>query len=166
MKELNDLIDSYQRVGMLCNKVSTDTVIRELKKSLGPSVPQFVADWYENHKDDLEYDIWEYLIHWGEQQSSEFYEWMNYASNKPIQTLFSMHQFGYTVIKEKHYIVSVKGIMESSKVLKHLITTDSWFFSNIEESHYYRTKHTMEELQRAGFSSVFGNALFEVEEVE
>lgn len=91
---------------------------------------------------------------------------MNHSDNKPIQTLINMHQYGYNVTKLKHYIVSVKGIMESSKVLNHLIDTDSWFFANIEESPSYKTKHTMEELQRAGFGSVFGNALFEVEEVK
>lgn len=26
-----------------------------------PVVPQYVADWYEGHKNDLNEDIWEYL---------------------------------------------------------------------------------------------------------
>ena len=29
---------------------------------LVPEVPQYVADWYEEHKDNLEYDIWEYIF--------------------------------------------------------------------------------------------------------
>lgn len=73
MKALNDLIDNYQRVGMFCDKISTDVVIRELKglkKSLKPSVPPFVADWYENHKDDLEYYIWKYIYYTGTNNKS------------------------------------------------------------------------------------------------
>ena len=75
-----------------------DKIRQELNK---PVVTQFVADWYEKHKDDLEYDIWEYILHWGKQQKSEFYEWMNHANNKPFQTLVNMHQFGYEVEKRE-----------------------------------------------------------------
>lgn len=26
-----------------------------------PVVPQYVADWYEEHKDNLEYNIWDWM---------------------------------------------------------------------------------------------------------
>ena len=88
--------------GTVVEGISTKTTIKLIEQLDEPEkvkVPQFVADWYEKHKDNLEYDIWEYILHWGKQQKSEFYEWMNYASNKPFQTLANMHQFGYEVEK-------------------------------------------------------------------
>ncbi|MHA2655213.1 DUF1642 domain-containing protein [Streptococcus agalactiae] len=72
-----------------------------------PEVPQFVADWYEKHKDSLEYCIWEYITEWDNQEKDDFFDFMNYSTFKPIQTLVNMHQFGYTVEKEKLYTVEI-----------------------------------------------------------
>ncbi|HEN8903927.1 TPA: DUF1642 domain-containing protein [Streptococcus agalactiae] len=72
-----------------------------------PKVPQFVADWYEKHKDSLEYCIWEYITEWDNQEKDDFFDFMNYSTFKPIQTLVNMHQFGYTVEKEKLYTVEI-----------------------------------------------------------
>lgn len=79
-----------------------DKIRQELNK---PVVPQFVADWYEEHKDDLEFHIWDYILDWYEQEESEFKVWMNYSRNKPIKTLINMKQFGYKVEKKKRYLV-------------------------------------------------------------
>ena len=79
-----------------------DKIRQELNK---PVVPQFVADWYEGHKDDLEFHIWDYILDWHKQEESEFKVWMNYSRNKPIKTLINMKQFGYKVEKEKRYLV-------------------------------------------------------------
>lgn len=32
-----------------------------------PVVPQYVADWYEEHKGDIDYSFWEYLVDWEQQ---------------------------------------------------------------------------------------------------
>ncbi|HEO4912137.1 TPA: DUF1642 domain-containing protein [Streptococcus agalactiae] len=72
-----------------------------------PEVPQFVAEWYEKHKDSLEYCIWEYISEWDNQEKDDFFDFMNYSTFKPIQTLVNMHQFGYTVEKEKLYTVEI-----------------------------------------------------------
>lgn len=126
-------------------------------------VPQFVSDWYEEHKDNLEYDIWEYLLHWNKQQNSEFYEWMNHANYKPLQTLANMHQFGYEVEKEKRYIVKLKN---NTKEVDYLVDTANngfRFYSTIYTN--YRA-HTRKELEDAGFGWVFSCEGMEVEEVE
>lgn len=128
-----------------------------------PVVPQFVADWYKNHKDDLEYDIWEYMINWNKQQNSEFYEWMNHANNKPLQTLANMHQFGYEVEKEKRYILKLKN---NTKEVDYLVDTANngfRFYSTIYTN--YRA-HTRKELEDAGFGWLFDCPGMEVEEVE
>ena len=134
--------------------------IRDLQQLDEPQkvvVPQFVADWYEKHKDDLEYDIWEYILHWGKQQKSEFYEWMNHANNKPFQTLANMHQFGYEVEKEPKYTVKIKAT-------KHYFAKDG--NGRIFFSLKYESAFTKIELEKANLDWVFDCEGTEVEEVE
>lgn len=69
-----------------------------------PVVPQFVADWYEENKDSFDYNLWKYLTDWKEQEPSDFKNWIN-DRNNAFQTLVNMHQFDYTVEKEKQYEV-------------------------------------------------------------
>lgn len=141
------------------NKKVVLEAVEQLSEPEKVKVPQFVADWYEKHKDDLEYDIWEYILHWGKQQKSEFYEWMNHANNKPFQTLVNMHQFGYDVEKEKQYIVKLKN---GQPLVKAPLGGKFYFNQNITAGNY---KATRKELEDAGFGEVFNSPLFEVEEV-
>jgi gp178 len=159
-----ELIEKYEYLNHDCfRRVDTSGVLRDLKQLDEPKkvkVPQFVADWYEKHKDDLEYDIWEYILHWGKQQKSEFYEWMNHANNKPFQTLVNMHQFGYEVEKEKRYIVSLKN---GQPLVKTPLGGNFYFNQNITAEN---CKATRKELEKAGFGWVFDCEGVEVEEVE
>ena len=169
-KELIERIEGLKNIfGNECEYVKIDFVIElasELDEPEKVKVPQFVAEWYEKHKDNLEYDIWEYILHWGKQQKSEFYEWMNYASNKPFQTLANMHQFGYEVEKEKRYIVKFKGFNPSYIILKYHSYDKTWFLGGEQEYEFYRTKHTRKELEEAGFGWVFDCPGIKVREVE
>lgn len=79
------------------------------------TVPQFVADWYEENKDSFDYNLWEYLVDWEEQEPSDFKNWINNRNNA-FQILVNMHQFGYTVEKEKRYTVKDEKL-ESSVLL-------------------------------------------------
>ncbi|MFR3361811.1 MAG: DUF1642 domain-containing protein [Enterococcus canintestini] len=75
------------------------------------AVPDYVAEWFEIHKDELEYHIWHLII-----KSSEDYAdyesdktdmryWIQYAPYHPIETLFRMKD-GYTIkIKPKRWVV-------------------------------------------------------------
>lgn len=164
-----ELIEKYEYLSHDCFRmVDTSEVLRDLKQLDEPKkvkVPQFVVDWYEEHKDDLEYDIWEYILHWGKQQKSEFYEWMNHANNKPLQTLANMHQFGYEVEKEPRYIVKVKSTKCSTTSLVFSTLTGAWFFS-VAIYQGVRFKHTRKELEEADFGWVFDCEGIEIEEVE
>nr|DAQ97442.1 MAG TPA: Protein of unknown function (DUF1642) [Caudoviricetes sp.] len=164
-----ELIGKYEYLNHnYFRRVDTSEVLKDLKQLDEPekvTIPQFVADWYEKHKDNLEYDIWEYVLRWGGQQKSEFYEWMNYASNKPFQTLANMHQFGYEVEKEKRYLVKMKGILKGTEVLNYKTNEEKWVISSRIESTFYRTKHTRKELEEAGFGWVFDCEGIEIEEV-
>lgn len=142
--------------------------LKELKQLDEPQkvkVPQFVADWYEKHKDNLEYDIWEYIFNWNKQQNSEFHEWMNHANYKPLQTLVNMHQFGYEVEKEPKYAVKIKNTNCSTTSLVFSTLMGEWFFS-VTIYQGVRFKHTRKELEEANFGWVFDCPGIEIEEVE
>lgn len=73
-----------------------------------PVVPQFVADWYEEHKDNFECNLYDFflLYHKGRLQK-DLYDWFTTNSNKPIETLVKMKLFGYEIEKEKLYTVEI-----------------------------------------------------------
>lgn len=167
---VKELIEKYEYLNHnYFRRVDTSEVLRDLKQldeQQKPVVPQFVADWYENHKDDLEYDIWEYILRWGKQQKSEFYEWMNHANNKPLQTLANMHQFGYTVEKEKRYRVVMPNVSSAGGVLTRIKHNDSWIWIDTLGTIVEGRTHTRKELEEAGFGWVFNCEGIEIEEVE
>ena len=143
-------------------------VENELANQLGEpqkvKVPQFVADWYEKKKHDLNHYIWDYIYNWNHQEESEFKRWMN-CSITSFQTLVNMHQFGYEVEKEKRYLVKMKGMSEENTYLTFRFG-HTWMLSNFEECEEFRLHHTRKELENADFSWVFDCEGVEVEEVE
>lgn len=142
-----------------------DKIRQELNK---PVVPQFVADWYEEHKDDFEIALFRCIDHipsvYDEGDLNEFEEWIIDGETKPFQTLVNMHQFGYEVEKEKRYSVKIKGEIEEN-LLVYGLGINRYFFARIYDSSK-RNEHTRKELEEAGFGEVFDSPLFEVEEVE
>lgn len=128
-------------------------------------VPQCVIDWYEENKGDLDYNLWNYIMDWDEQEPSDFHNWFN-ASNKAFQTIVNMKQFGYKLKEEKKYCVKVKNVFKSSNCLNFYKDRNRWVFVDDVDGSSFRTYHTKEELEEAGFGEVFNSPLFEVEEVE
>ena len=131
-------------------------------------VPQFVADWYEENKEDFEFNVWDWIAFRDEPEkleNKEFNDWINDGEDNPIQTLVNMHQFGYEVEEEKRYRVRFKGLDKDLEYLnfKH---GHVWVFSDNIENEEYRTAHTRKELEEADFGWVFDCEGVEVEEVE
>lgn len=80
------------------------SIIKQLDEPEKPVVPQFVADWYEENKNDFEYNLYRLCIDfYGRKLHEDLHEWFNFDKNKPIETLILMHKFGYEVEKEKLY---------------------------------------------------------------
>lgn len=130
-----------------------------------PVVSQCVADWYEEHKNDLNDDIWAYLTSWADTKWDEFKYWMYHTGrNKAITTLANMHQFGYEVEKEPRYTVRIKGLSEINRYLNKECDKE-FLFADSGESEDYQTKFTRKELEEGGFGEVFDNPMFEVKEV-
>lgn len=75
-----------------------------------PVVPQFVADWYVDHKAGFELHLSYLCINaqrYPERVDRKVLNWYNNLENEPIRTLVNMHQFGYEVEKEKLYRVEL-----------------------------------------------------------
>ena len=157
--------------------------IEELIKSIDEPekvvVPQFVADWIANVKrngfkfrnssrfheeivssDDV-YRVMYYIVK--ESIAGEAIRiWVNANRDAFARAWLD----GYEVEKEKRYRVKIKGICGNHETLNCEKHSKKWLFSDREENSLYKTKHTRQELEDAGFSEVFNSPLFEVEEVE
>lgn len=130
-----------------------------------PVVPQYVADWYEEHKEDYDYELWDYFTSFNDQEDDDFKEWTRKEGSQPIITLVNMHQFGYEVNKEPRYTVRLKGVNEINCYLNKEDGKE-FLFSTKEESEDYKTRFTRKELESDGFGWVFTCEGIEVEEVE
>ncbi|EIZ6626589.1 DUF1642 domain-containing protein [Listeria monocytogenes] len=83
----------------------SDKAVAKVEEPERIVVPQFVADWYEQHRYKLEYSIWQYIYCWDVQKrESDFYDFMNNNNLKPVETLIKMKD-GYEVEKEPLYYV-------------------------------------------------------------
>lgn len=131
-----------------------------------PVVPQYVADWYEEHKGDFDYELWDYFTSWDDQEDDDFKEWIREGENQPIIALVNMHQFGYEVEKEHRYTVKIKGLKASQSYLNCNASHSNWFLSDDEEFEIIHTHHTRKDLEEADFGWVFDCPGVEVKEVE
>ena len=170
--ELIERIESLKNIfGNKNEYIKIDMVVElisELDEPKKVVVPQFVADWYEEYKDDFEFNIWDWVAYSDESEkleNKEFNSWINDSEGNPIQTLVNMHQFGYEVEKEKRYLVKVKGMKRINGCLSNNKELAIWFFGTSGNSKNYRTHHTRKELEQAGFGWVFDCEGVEVEEV-
>ena len=146
--------------------------IEELIKSIDEPqkvvVPQFVADWYEENKDDFEFNVWDWIAFRNEPEkleNKEFNYWINDGEGNPIQTLANMHQFGYEVEKEKRYTIRFKNIRKETRYLKYDRVVEIWYFGVEQCSKETKISHTRTELEEAGFGWVFDCSGIEIEEV-
>nr|DAV05269.1 MAG TPA: Protein of unknown function (DUF1642) [Caudoviricetes sp.] len=135
-----------------------------------PVVPQYVADWYEEHKDDFEIKLFQCICeaveNYDKNLANDFENWLMSEELEVIQTLVNMHQFGYEVEKGPRYTVRIKGIDGYSKYLNRDAKTQTWFFASKTELERFRAHHTRKELEANDFGWVFDCPGVEVKEVE
>lgn len=135
-------------------------LISQLDEPEKVAIPKFVAEWYEEHKDSLEVSIFDYVYRINEKEESVFKKWFVESTTRPFQILVNMHQFGYTVEKEKRYLVSLKNGQPLTKTKSGKAI---YFNQDIITGNY---KFTRKELEEANFGWVFSCEGVEVEEVE
>ena len=130
-----------------------------------PVVSQFVADWYEEYKDDLEISIFHYVNNINKEDESAFKRWFVDSTTKPFQILVNMHQFGYDIEKEKRYTVKMKNLRALFCYLAYIPDEGYWSLM-ASGGKSIVIKHTRKQLEEAGFGWVFDCEGMEVEEVE
>lgn len=86
------------------------------------TVPKLVADWFEEHKDNLDYSIWEACVNSNEKYDeyeettrNQFYDWLINAEGKDkaaerIETLIRMKE-GYEIEKEPLFLMPVPCVL-------------------------------------------------------
>lgn len=129
-------------------------------------VKEFIANWYEKHKYNLEFNMWDYVYRFDYQEDTSFKEWFNDPKTEPFKTLVNMKQFGYEIEKDKKYIIKFKNIQSVTELLKYDKVIKQWYFGMIGDSSATRLYHTKGELYQAGFGWVFNCPGIEVKEAD
>lgn len=165
---VKELIEKYKRyegkwngkTGELARQIFLED-LKQLDEPRKVKVKKFVADWYEEHKDEFEYNVWDWLSSKSESGKidSKFAFWLNDVDNTPIQTLVNMHQFGYEVDEEKRYLVKIKA--SGQYIMNNPDENAVFFYSSRAYS-----KLTRKQLEEAGFGWVFNCEGVEIEEAE
>lgn len=151
-------------------EIDKNLVYRDINRPQKVTVPQFVADWYEENKDDFETNLFRAVdlipSCYEEGELSDFEEWLVDEHTKPFQTLVNMHQFGYTIEKEKRYLVKMKGVDSRTNYLYYGVGSKSWLFKTKLIDGLFRKSHTRKELEQDNFGWVFDCKGIEVKEVK
>lgn len=131
-----------------------EELLEDLKQLDGPQkveVPQLIADWIEKVGGSLfglNYDS----------VPSEIYDWV-YEEKGNLKKLYLACAIGYTVEKEKRYIVKMS------------VTKQPLFYNNMYEKIFFSlgdlaTQFTRKQLEEIGLGWVFDCPGIEVEEVK
>ena len=149
-------IDDYQR-GEAAGLNFALLLLAELDEPEKPVVPQFVADWYEDNKDDFEHSIQRLCVQ-GCEPVRQIDIWFDNDDNKPIVTLVKMKLFGYEVEKEKLYLASFR---DTNQYLGWNENLGEWFMScSPFTSGVEQTRETWEGV------GIWNNPAFEIKKVE
>lgn len=160
-------------IGCLLKVDELNRLVRQNKIKLAKKVelPEFVNKWLEYCKntgvtltrallvDDI--DFYNYA------NQKDFTRLKDFLIVEKNQELFSLAWIFGCTVKEKRYLVKVRGISKYSAYLNRDVATNKWFMSS--ENDYpdkTRTHHTRPELEKAGLGNVFDNPSFKVKEVE
>lgn len=163
-QELIERIEDLKNVfGNEAKYIEIDEAIKLIEQLDGPQkpvVPQFVADWIEQRKDEG----WKLSQMFLQANLEEKYgRWI--VDNQ--ETFARAWLDGYTVEKEKRYYVRFKG-MESGdfNYLNFIKFQHAWVLSSLKIDKKFRTEHTKKQLEEAGFGWVFDCEGIEIEEME
>lgn len=155
--------------GIDVNKIIAN--IEQLDEPQKPVVPQFVADWIEYCKNTFlsitralmvnEVDFYNYA---NQEDHSKLIIFLESEINQ--EKFAKAWLYGYTVKKEKRYLVKIIGITDYNSYLNYHKKENKWTIESSMDTDAIRTKHTRKELEKSGFGWVFNCPGIEIEEVE
>lgn len=165
-QELIERIEGLKNLfGNKTKYVEKDTVIKlisELDEPEKVKVPQFVADWIEECKND-DFHLFGSMEAISSNQKKLDY-WFREDDNMELFARAWLD--GYEVEKEKRYTIRFKNIRKETRYLKYDRVVENWYFGVEQCSKETKISHTRKELEEAGFGWVFDCEGIEVKEVE
>jgi len=147
-------------------EIDKNLVHRDINESQKVTVPQFVADWIE--KADKKISLRDLMSnsYMNFEVNGWFGELDKDGAFKNQETFARAWLDGYTVEKEKRYLVKIKGIEENIDCLNYDYSESGWYFADDENGPVVGTHHTRDELENAGFGWVFDCPGIEIEVLE
>ena len=146
-------------------EIDENHVYKEIDEPQKVTIPQFVADWYEDIVDEFYVVLERLVLNYQNNTDMPICKWF-FENEDALKILINMHQFGYTVEKEKRYYIRLKNVDENYNYLTCIKHLHAWALTEIKRDKKFRTEHTKKQLEDGGFGEVFNSPLFEVEEVE
>lgn len=165
-QELIDYCNAIkENKSQIINCIDVNGIIKKIEQLDEPQktvVPQFVAD-YIKYAIENDWDFQDLFKYIEDEEDEELLRWVYHERNQ--ETLAAAWINGYTVEKEKRYLVKMKNLRALFCYLAYIPDEGYWtFMASGGES--IVIKHTRKELEKAGFGEVFNSPLFEIEEVE
>lgn len=170
-QELIERIEGLKNIfGNKAEYIKIDTVIElvsELHEPEKPVVKQFVADWYEDIVDEFYVVLERLALNYKNNTDMPICKWF-FETEDALTILINMHQFGYTVEKERKYTVKVKATLGQYLGRYYLNNEDltPQFTRTQFTGKEKLPTFTRKELEQTGFGWVFDCPGIEIEEVE
>ena len=137
-------------------------LVKQLDEPQKVVIPQFVADWIEECKND-DFHLFGAMEAISLNQKKLDY-WFREDDNMELFARAWLD--GYEVEKEKRYTIRFKNIRKETRYLKYDRVVENWYFGVEQCSKETKISHTRKELEADGFDWVFDCEGVEVEEVE
>lgn len=128
-RNLDQVIEGFNSMSGLLNSVefeldkqgskltSKEFVLEALERyKQKVKVPAFVAEWFEENKQNLEYRIWKYIKNWDDKEQDDFKDWMN-TDGCSLEILTRM-KYGYEVEEEPKYYIELPGTTWGTYLVK------------------------------------------------
>lgn len=158
IKKYEDLFEKlYAFPIVTINRVVGD--LKQLDEPQKVTIPRFIADWIAQAKEDG-YNIAGAI---NEAPRGAVDNWLELEN---VDIFAEAWVNGYTIEKEKRYLVKMKDLENGFNLLNRHKTENYWIFSSKDESVTYQVCHTRKELEEDGFGWVFDCPGIEIEEVE
>lgn len=161
IKSISYLPSDCSRPRPMIDKLTALELIKLLDEPQKVTVPQFVADWIEECKND-DFHLFGAMEEMSLHQKKLDY-WFREDDNMELFARAWLD--GYTVEKEKYYKIEVIGVSENNTLI-HDKTEECWFFEDDNNEDPIYVYHTRKELEEAGFGWVFDCPGMEVDEVK
>jgi hypothetical protein len=159
---ISHLPSDCSRPRPMIDKLTALELIKLLDEPQKVTVPQFVADWIEECKND-DFHLFGAMEEMSLHQKKLDY-WFREDDN--MELFARAWLFGYTVEEEKRYLVKMNGLNSKYTILTYIERLEQWMFSDGKiDTKYYRKIHTRKELEQDNFGWVFDSPGIEIEEV-